>query len=309
MTDPRLAAGANLRGAVDLSSLVNRAADPEGAASAAAAADGSQIVFETDDTAFEQVLQLSNTVPVIIEIVASGLEPALPALVRSYGGRLALAVVDGNRSPGIAQAFQAQQVPTVGALVAGRPLGLYVGGVSDADARQVLDQVLQAATQAGVTGRLDAGAGEEGDEPAEPVEEPLPPLHQEAYDAIGEGDYARAIAAYEKAITQNPRDAQAVAGLAQVSLLDRLQGADAQQLRSAAADAPADLDAQLAVADLDVSGGHLDDAADRLLDLFLDQDQAGRDRIRARLLEYFEIAGPDDARVARVRARLTSLLY
>ncbi|TPW75456.1 co-chaperone YbbN [Schumannella soli] len=309
MTDPRLAAGANLRGAVDLSSLVNRAADPEGAAKAAAAADGSQIVFETDDTAFEQVLQLSSTVPVIIEIVASGLEPALPALVRSYGGRLALAVVDGNRSPGIAQAFQAQQVPTVGALVAGRPLGLYVGAVSDADARQVLDQVLQAAVQAGVTGRLEAGEGDEGAEPGEPVEEPLPPLHQEAYDAIGEGDYARAIAAYEKAIAQNPRDAQAVAGLAQVSLLARLQGADAQQLRSAAADAPADLDAQLAVADLDVSGGHLDDAADRLLDLFLDQDQDGRDRIRARLLEYFEIAGPDDARVGRARARLTSLLY
>ncbi|TPW64018.1 co-chaperone YbbN, partial [Schumannella sp. 10F1B-5-1] len=304
-------AGANLRGAVDLSSLVNRASAPAdgGAGDAGTAPGASGIVFEIGDNDLERVVQLSNTVPVIIEIVAAGLEPALPAVVRSYGGRLALAVVDGNRNPGIAQAFQAQQVPTVGAIVAGRPLGLYVGGVSDEDARQVLEQVLQAAAQAGVTGTLPAEDGAEGDEPAEPVEEPLPPLHQEAYDAIGEGDYVRAIAAYEKAIAQNPRDALAVAGLAQVSLLQRLQGADAQQLRSAAAESPADLDAQLGVADLDVSGGHVDDAADRLLDLFLDQDQAGRDRIRARLLEYFEIAGADDPRVARARARLTSLLY
>ena len=43
---------------------------------------------------------------------------------------------------------------------------------------------------------------------------------------------------YQTAIAQNPRDALAVAGLAQVSLLQRLTGADATALRDAAAAAP-----------------------------------------------------------------------
>jgi putative thioredoxin len=141
------------------------------------------------------------------------------------------------------------------------------------------------------------------------VEEPLPPHHQEAFDAIGTGDYATAIAEYRKAIAENPRDALAVAGLAQVSLLQRLDGADAAALRSAAAESPTDVVAQLAVADLDVSGGHLGDAFDRLLDLFPSLDADGRQQVRTRLLEYFEIGGPDDPRVAAARRRLTALLY
>jgi len=137
----------------------------------------------------------------------------------------------------------------------------------------------------------------------------LPPHHQEAYEAIAARDYATAIAEYKKAIAQNPRDELAVAGLAQVCLLQRLEGVDAQSVRAAAAAAPADLPAQLLVADLDVAGGHLEDAFDRLLNMFPGADQAGKDLVRTRLLDYFEIAGADDPRVALARRRLTGLLY
>ena len=58
-----------------------------------------------------------------------------------------------------------------------------------------------------------------------------------------------------------------------------------------------------------MSGGHLDDAFDRLLDLFAGLDQSGRDAVRARLIDYFEIAGAEDPRVIAARRRLTSLLY
>jgi len=100
-----------------------------------------------------------------------------------------------------------------------------------------------------------------------------------------------------------------VAGLAQVSLLQRLEGANAADIRSAAASAPDSVAAQLAVADLDISGGHLDDAFARLLDIFVSLDPQGRDAVRTRLLEYFEIAGPEDPRVLDARRRLTALLY
>jgi putative thioredoxin len=315
--------GPSLRGAVDLSGLVHRATAPQPDPSAQPGATG--LVFPATDAGFESVLQLSSRVPVVIEFYAPGLQPALGAIVESYGGRLVLATVDGQANPQLAQAFQVREVPAVAAVVGGRPVNLFLGIPSDDEVRQVLDELLALAAQNGVTGRIegadaaegsdaegsDAGpdAADAGASPTEPVEEPLPPHHQEAFDAIGTGDYATAIAEYRKAIAENPRDALAVAGLAQVSLLQRLDGADAGALRAAAANGPADAAAQLAVADLDVSGGHLEDAFARLLDLFPSLDAEGRQQVRTRLLEYFEIAGPDDPRVHDARRRLTALLY
>jgi putative thioredoxin len=264
------------------------------------------------EATFPQIVELSARVPVVVELYAPGLAPALGAIVESYGGRLVLATVDAQANPGIAEAFQVREVPAAAGIIGGRPVPLFVGTPAEEQVRQVFDQLLQVAQQNGITGSLDPNAPpSEGEAatPAEPVEAPLPPLHQEAFDAISAGDYAAAVAAYKKAIAQNPRDTLAVAGLAQASLLHRLDGAVADDLRKAAADAPASVAAQLAVADLDVSGGHLDDAFARLLDLFPSLDAAGREAVRTRILEYFEIAGADDPRVAAARRRLTLLLY
>jgi putative thioredoxin len=126
---------------------------------------------------------------------------------------------------------------------------------------------------------------------------------------MARGDFDAAITEYKTAIAQDPRDQLAVAGLAQVSLLARLRDVTATDVRAAAAAAPSDVQAQLAVADLDVSGGHLEDAFDRLLELFPSLDQAGKDAVRTRLLDYFEITGTEDPRVVAARRRLTGLLY
>ena len=295
--------GANLRGAVDLSSLVRAPAPPAGTHPAAATGG---VVRAASDSTFTEILDLSSTVPVIVEFFGQGVEPSLGALVEQYAGRLALATVDATTSPQLVQAFQVQQVPTVAAVVGGRPMQLFTGMLPEAELRDVFEQVLQVAAQNGVQGTI---AVDSSTEPAEPVEEPLPPHHQEAYDAIAAGDFATAIREYETAIAQNPRDQLAVAGLAQVSLLARLDGTDAAALRTAAAAAPGDLAAQLAVADLDVAGGHVDDAFGRLLDLFPTLDQPGKNTLRTRVLEYFEITGAEDPRVITARRRLTGLLY
>ena len=291
---------ANLRGAVDLSSLVNKPARP------AAAAGSSKLVVDATDATFPSILELSNSVPVLVEFYGQGLEPSLVDIVTSYGGRIVLATVDGTRNPQLVQAFQVSEVPAVAAVIAGRPLQLFVGLPAEEEVRQVLEQVLQVAQQQGVTGSVPA---DDVDAAAEPVEEPLPPHHQEAYDAIAAGDFDAAIKEYELAIAQDPRDHLAVAGLAQGRLLARLDGATADSIRSAAATAPDDVDAQLAVADLDISGGHVDDAFGRLLDLFPALDADGKTSVRTRLLDYFEIVGAEDARVGAARRRLTMLLY
>jgi putative thioredoxin len=299
---------ASLRGAVDRTGR-----RPPGAAAPARGGTGEVVVpalvIEGSDANFGQVLELSRTVAVIVELYAGSPSAVLERVILGYSGRFLLARVDAQRNPQLVQAFQAVAAPTVAAVIGGRPIALYEGELPESEARSVFDQVVTLAGQNGVTGIAKTADAEPEGEPIEPVEQPLPPHHQEAFDAIDRGDYAAAIAEYRTAIAQDPRDELAIAGLAQVSLLHRLEGTSAAELRTAAAANPGDLDAQLAVADLDVSGGHLEDAFGRLLDLFPGLDQAGKDAVRTRLLSYFEIAGADDPRVASARRRLTGLLY
>ncbi|MCU1560332.1 tetratricopeptide repeat protein [Mycetocola sp.] len=313
-------AAEHLRGAIDLSSLVNRGTAPGAPGAGAPAAPGGpgvapaqggtvevpSLVLEGSDANFSQFLDLSMQVPVLVDLFAGTPTKGLSQIVESYGGRLLLVTVDVTVNVQLRQAFQVQSVPAAVALVGGRPLQLFAGALPEDQVRQVLEQVLQAAAQSGITGSASASAAAED---AEPVEPPLPPLHAEAYEAIEQGDYPRAITAYETAIAQNPTDKMAVAGLAQVSLLHRLRGKTIDQIRAAAAANPDDLNAQLDVADLDLSGGHVEDAFDRLLTRFETADADDRNTIRTRLLELFEVAGLDDPRVMRARARLTNLLF
>ncbi len=319
----------NLRGAIDLSSLVNRAATagpPAGGASAAAGAEGAagaevalpSLFFEGTDANFNDFLDLSMSIPVVVELTASWADPSgqltavLDRVITDYAGAFVLVKVDVDTNPQLTQAFQAQSAPAVAGVIAGRPVQLFAGPLPEQQVREVLDQLLQLAAQNGVTGRASVAgveAPEPGAAPAEPAVEPLPPHHAEAYDAIERGDYATAIAEYKTAIAQDPRDSMAVAGLAQVSLLARLAGSSMDEIRSAGAAAPDDVEAQELVADLDLSGGHVEDAFDRLLSLFPRLDAAGKESVRTRILDYFEIVGVDDPRVVKARARLASLLY
>jgi putative thioredoxin len=309
---------ASLRGAVDLSALANRPAGERAQTEAASQQALPGLIYDGTDQNFTQFIELSNTVPVIVDLWAEWcgpckqLSPALERVVNDYAGRFVLVKVDVDANPQLAQAFQAQSIPTVVAIIGGRPAPLFVGAIPEQQVREVFEQVLQIAEQNGVTGSVsveDADGAQQGQEASEPEPDPLPPHHQEAYDAIERGDYAQAIAEYRLAIAQNPADTLAVAGLAQVSLLERLSKVEAGQVRDAAAADPADVEAALAVADLDLSGGHVDDAFGRLLDLFAKADPETRELIRTRLVDYFEIVGVTDARVIKARGRLASLLY
>lgn len=297
---------ASLRGAVDLSSLVRPAAPTAG--TPASELSVPSLVVEGTDANFTGILELSSTVPVIVEFYGGAPSATLSRVVAAQAGKFLLATVDAQANPQLQQAFKVAAVPTVAAVIGGRPIALYEGDIAEPEVLGVLEQLAALAAQNGVTGTAKA-TDNAASEPAEPVEEPLPPHHQEAYDAMSNGDFDTAIAEYKTAIAQDPRDQLAVAGLAQVSLLARLRDAGSGDVRAAAAAAPSDLDAQLAVADLDVSGGHLDDAFERLLDLFPTLDQQGKDTLRTRLLDFFEIAGADDPRVVAARRRLTGLLY
>lgn len=314
MTDPT--PGAVLRGAVDLSSLRARSSAPAPADGAAPGASASpSLVFDVTDAGFGDVLELSKRVPVVVDLWAEWcgpckqLSPVLEKVVTELAGKLVLAKVDVDANPQLAQGFRAQSIPMVVALVAGQPVPLFTGAVPEQQVREVFAQLLQLAAQHGVTGTVPVSGQPESDGADEPAEPELPPLHQEAFDAIEAGDYPRAIDAYERALAADSHDESARAGLGQVRLLARVQNADLQAARAAAAADPTDVEAQFTVADLDVSGGHVEDAFARLLDLFAALPGEDRAPVRERLLELFGLVGDADPRVIRARGQLSSLLF
>lgn len=304
---PRL----DVRGAVDLSALNRPATPPPGTPGGLPAA--TSYVRDVDEATFGDVVQASTQHPVVVVLWAPWSEVSqqvvadVASLAQDDGGRWLLARVDAEANPQVAAAFQAQSVPTVVAVLAGQPLPLFQGAYPREQVRAVLDQLLAAAEANGITGRVVAG--EPSPEPVEEPEPALPPLHQAAYDAIERDDLPAARAAYEQALRENPRDGMASAGLAQVGLMERTAGADLRAAREAAAADPADVDAQLAVADLDVFGGAVEDAFARLVDVVRRTAGDERERVRRRLVDLFEVVGSDDPRVAAGRRALASALY
>ena len=313
--------GLNFRGAVDLTALARPAtpAPSQGGPPASGAADaggGLGVVVDITEEDFDALLQQSLTVPVVVDLWAEWcgpckqLSPVLEKLAVEYGGRFVLAKVDVDANPRLAQAFQAQSIPMVVALLKGQPVPMFTGAVPEAQARQVIDQLLEVAAQNGVTGTV--AVGEPGEEPPAPVEPPLPPLHAAAAEAFETGDYEAAARFFTQALNENPADADARAGLGQAQLFHRVSAVPSDVmtgLAAAAAADPSNLEAGLAVADHDLFGGHVEDAFARLVDLVRITAGDDRARVRTRLLELFEVVGPDDPRVVSARVRLANALF
>jgi putative thioredoxin len=315
----------DLRGAVDLSALARRANPPATAANGAPAgpagsdaADGTPgapVVAVTDATFVAEVVDRSSTVPVVIDFWATWCEPCkqlspvLERLAAEFGGRFLLATVDVDANPQLAQAFQVQSIPTVFAVLKGQPIPLFQGAQPEAQVRAVLTELLRVAAANGVDGVVPVGDQPEAAAEAEPEEEQLPPLHQAAYDAIDAGDYDTAIAAYEQALRESPADDDARIGLAQVRLLQRTADADMAAARAAAAQDPDDVDAQILVADIDLLGGHVEDAFARLVETVRRTSGADRDRARSHLVELFDVVGVADPRVAAARLALANAVF
>lgn len=304
---------ASVRGAVDLGAAagMSTAAAPAGSAQPGAGSMGASARFRrdiADPQQFQAVAELSSQVPVVL-VLTAGYAPEsvqfaeeMAAQVDQLEGRMVLSAVDVEKVPEIAQALQAQSIPTVVALIGGRPVPIAQSAIPMDQVAPVLQELLSLAQQNGVSGQVEPAQQE-----TEP--EPLPPLHQEAVDKLEAGDLDGAHAAYAQAIRENPGDTQAKLAMAQVELLQRVTVMDAQAVRENAAASPEDLQAQLDVADLDVSGGHVEDAFRRLLNLVRRTAGEDRESARKRLLDLFGVVGAEDPRVVAARSQLMRALF
>jgi putative thioredoxin len=293
-----------------------RAARQQGGGAGATAAAPPSLVIDVEEADFEQeVLQRSAEVPVVIDFWAEWcgpckqLSPVLERLAQEYAGRFLLAKIDVDRNQMLFQQFGVQGIPAVFAVVAGQALPLFQGAAPEQQIREVLDQLVQVAEQRfGITGvPVEPGEGGEQD-PAVP-RVPENPALAAAHSALDAGDLGGAIQAYRNVLADNPADTEAKLGLAQAELLQRVQGLDAARVRQEAAGAPGDVRAQLDAADLDLVGGHVEDAFGRLVETVRRTAGDDREAARLRLLELFEVIGQEDPRVVAARGALARVLF
>ncbi|MYS91902.1 MULTISPECIES: tetratricopeptide repeat protein [Streptomyces] len=288
----------------------------EGGAGAISPAD---LVIDVDEAGFERdVLQRSAEVPVVIDFWAEWcqpckqLSPVLERLAVEYNGRFLLAKIDVDANQMLMQQFGIQGIPAVFAVVAGQALPLFQGAAGEAQIRQTLDQLVQVAEQrfglTGLTVDPEADPGGAQSAPERPAG-PYDGLLEAAVQALDSGDLSGAVQAYKNVLSEDPGNEEAKLGLAQAELLQRVQGVDPQRVRRDAAEKPADVQAQIAAADLDLVGGHVEDAFGRLIETVGRTVGDDRDTVRKRLLELFEVVGPEDPRVVAARRALARALF
>lgn len=294
-----------------LPKFTSRAMDLSGIAAAAKAPPvppGASFVVDVDEQNFESVMQLSTRHPIVVELYspranAQALSDDLIALANAAAGAYLLARVNVDVAGGIAQAFQVQAVPSVIGVVAGQLAPMFQGTRSKADAEAMIAQLLQVAASNGLVGRAEPVAGGAG------ASDEVDPRFAEADAALERGDFAAAVIEYDKLLAQFPNDAEAKAGRAQVALLARSSGGDPAAVLARAASDPADVEAQLAAADLEVLTGQPDLAFKRMIGLIRETAGAERDTVRVRVLELFEVVGNADPTVLKARRDLMSALF
>ncbi len=308
----------SLYGAVDLAARQAAAqrrqqADRNAGTGAPGNGEASAFVIDvTEETFNAEVAARSRTTPVIVDLWADWcgpckqLSPVLEKLATEAAGAWVLAKIDVDANPRLAQAFQAQSIPMVVAIIGGQMVDAFLGAMPEAQVRQWLTQVLSVADQLGVVSAADGAAGPQaGLSPADA----MPPAYVEAQAAMERGDLDAAASVLEKALAETPGDPILKSWLAQVSLIRRVSSYDEAAARRAAAAGPGDVDAQVRVADIEMAAGRTEEAFDRLLGAIRRTSGAERDRARLHLIELFDIFPPDDPQVKRARTQLTALLF
>ena len=284
---------ADSHGAVDLSARSSAPTAPEASASAAGEGLHIPLITSTDEENFQDVMSTSQAVPVIMVMWSPRSLESKPTLAmleeitRENAGAFQLVEVDVDHAPAIAQAFQIQGVPTVVALVGGRPVPLFQGAAAKEQVLPIVTQVVEAAAQMGITARIAVAA--------EDTVAPTPPEHEAPLAAEDAGNLDEAIAGWEKVIELNPRDEAAKSHLSRVRFAARAYGEQ-------------DTDDPAARADALFAAGDAAGAFDVLLDLLAaTKDDEERDALRLRLLDLFRVAG-SSPEVSKARTRLAMLL-
>ena len=281
----------NFAQAVDLSSLGKPKSAPTGPT------PGIEV---TAANLTSELLPLSKTKPVILfcwsprSSESVEMLTVMESLEKNYQGTWALASVDIDAQPQVAQALQTQKIPYAVALINEQIVPLFEQAYPEAQVRLVLDKVLTLAAEQGV-----------GEAPLEVIE----PEEEAAVTALEAGDFATAEAEYKKLLARKPADSFAKLGLAQTQLLIRTDGFLLDAVIKAATDSPSDLELQLRAADMEIVNGGVEAAFSRLLHVVKETSGDERNKAKAHLLSLFSLVDPADPRLTAARSALANALF
>ena len=281
----------NFGQAFDLSSLTKPKVDPS------TPLPGIEVTVENLSS---DILPLSLVRPVIVLMWSPRSKESLEIvkvlgkLEVDYKGAFALAHVDIEAHPQVAQAFQTKAVPYAVAIIAEQMVPLFEQSYPEAQVRMVLDKVLTLASEQGI-----------GQAPVEQMEAE----EIEAMEALEAGNYVAAEAAYKKWLSRKPSENLAKLGLAQTQLLMRTEGLELSAVIDQSALNPSDITLQLKAADVEIVNGGVEAAFARLIHAVRATSGDERTKVKDHLLNLFALVDQSDPRLVAARKELASALF
>jgi putative thioredoxin len=281
----------NFGQAFDLSSLAKPKVDPS------TPLPGIEVSVENLSS---DILPLSLVRPVIVLMWSPRSKESLEIvkvlgkLEVDYKGAFALAHVDIEAHPQVAQAFQTKAVPYAVAIIAEQMVPLFEQSYPEAQVRMVLDKVLTLASEQGI-----------GQAPVEQMEAE----EIEAMEALEAGNYVAAEAAYKKWLSRKPSENLAKLGLAQTQLLMRTEGLELSAVIDQSALNPSDITLQLKAADVEIVNGGVEAAFARLIHAVRATSGDDRTKVKDHLLNLFALIDQSDPRLVAARKELASALF
>ena len=281
----------NFGQAFDLSSLTKPKVDPT------TPLPGIEVSVENLSS---DILPLSLVRPVIVLMwsprSAESVEmiKVLGKLEVDYKGAFALARVDIEAHPQVAQAFQTKAVPYAVAIIAEQMVPLFEQSYPEAQVRMVMDKILTLASEQGI-----------GQAPVEQMEAE----EIEAMDSLEAGNYVAAEAAYKKWLSRKPSENLAKLGLAQTQLLMRTEGLELSEVIDQSALNPSDIALQLKAADVEIVNGGVEAAFARLIHAVRATSGDERTKVKDHLLNLFALVDQSDPRLVAARKELASALF
>ena len=266
-----------------------------------------------------EVIDASRAVPVLVDFWAPWcgpcrvLKPVLEKLADQYQGRFRLAKVNSDDNPQLSAQYGVRSIPNVKAFVDGELVDEFLGAQSESAVRAFIDGLMPSPGE--ILRRQAAARSAAGDAAGALglLEQAAEAGHDDAVYAdmieilLAQGHVAQATTIADKLGPLAGDDPGVRALLARLRFADDGKQ-DASALRARIEAEPANLEARLRLAGLDVAGKRYESALEQLIEIIRRDRKWNDEAGRKTMLAVFDLLGAQHELTGRYRRKLASLL-